>query len=422
MALGTAAALLAGSVISAGVGAASSSSAANKAANASQYAADQSAQVQREALQLAQQNTEAQRAAGNLATNALAARFGLIPNGSTVSAPSNIYAPSGGGVSTTSPAETPGNVYTSSVPYSATTPQAGSPDWNVYLQQNPDVAAAVNGPTGNQYAGATAQERAADHYARYGQSEGRALPTVTPQQAQAAAPVTDVVLSPQSQVPTYTRPDPIATPNFTRPEYTPTLNVSYEDYLKSGDAKAADFDIAKQGGQVQASLAAQGLLNSGAALKRLQEVGQDNKVKYFNQFRDYTTGQYNTDRARFDSNFNYDTALAAQNYQYNQNRQDNIFNLDRAYGTDLALNNRNYETGRYDTQTGNLFNLANLGAGAAASYTGAAQNSANAQSQNLFSNAANQGNAALAGAANLNNLLNAGIGAAAYYYGNKGVK
>lgn len=420
MALSTAAALLGGAVISAGVGAASSSSAANKAANASQYAADQSAQVQREALQLAQQNTATSRAAGDLSTNALAARLGLIPTGSTVSAPANIYAPAGG-VGTTNPAATSGNVYTSNVPYSGTTAQAGSPDWNVYLQQNPDVAAAVNSQGGGGFEGATAEQRAADHYARYGQSEGRALSTVTPQQAQAAAPVTDVVLSPQSQVPTYTRPEAIATPNFTRPEYTPTLNVSYDDYLKSGDAKAADFDIAKQGGQVQASLAAQGLLNSGAALKRLQEVGQDNKVKYYNQFRDYTTGQYNTDRSRFDSNFNFDTALAAQNYQYGQNRQDNIFNLDRAYGTDLALNNRNYETGRYDTQTGNLFQLANLGQGAASTYTGAAQNSANAQSQNLFSNAANQGNAALAGAANLNSLLNAGIGAAAYYYGNKGV-
>lgn len=419
MALGTAAALLGGAIISAGVGAASSSSAANKAANASQYATDQSAQVQREALQLAQQNTATSRSAGDLATNALAARLGLIPTGSTV-APANIYAPAGG-VATSSPAAT-GNVYNSAVPYSGSTPQAGAPDWNVYLQQNPDVAAVVNGPTGNQYAGNTAQERAADHYARYGQSEGRALPTVTPQQAQAAAPVTDVVLSPQAQVPTYTRPDAVAAPNFTRPEYAPQLDVSYDTYLKSGDAKAADFDIAKQGGQVQASLAAQGLLNSGAALKRLQEVGQNNKVKYYNLFRDYTTGQYNTDRARFDQNYNFDTNLAQQNYQYAQNRQDNIFNLDRAYGTDLALSNRNYETSRYDNQTGNLFQLSGLGQGAAGNYTAAAQNAANAQSQNLFSNAANQGNAALAGAANLNNLINSGIGAAAYYYGQKGTK
>lgn len=442
--------LIAAGISAAGsiLGGAKSSGAAKSAAAASQYAADQTAAVQREAMQLAQQNTATSRAAGDLSTNALAARFGLIPTGGTVTSPGNIYSM---GAETTAPTTgQAGNIYNGGVPYSATQ-QAGQPDYNAILAERPDVAAAVNDPNGG-FNGGTVQERTADWLTRYGRPSGYQAPTISAGQASQAAPVTDVQLSPAAQVSSYARPTDMqapgvyvpnvyTAPTYTRPDYTPQLDVSMEAFKDSPEYQAALYDINRQSGAAASALAATGGLQSGAALKRLQEIGQDNTVKYYGDFRDATTGQYNTDRNRFDANYNFDTNLDSgnklaytqlgqqdrqfgagfnqANYQYGQNRADNIFNLDRAYGTDLALGNRAYETSRYDTQTGNLFNLANLGQGAAAQSNTAAQNYANSTSQNLFSNAANQGNAALTSAAQFNSLLGSGIGALTYALGNR---
>ena len=360
MAIGTATALLGSAIIGAGASALTRKSATKAATSANQYATDQSSAIQREALATQQANTAKAREAGDASLQQLMSRLGLQSAQATQQ--------------------------------QAAQPQAGQPNWDAYLQQNPDVAEAVKaGNVGS----------AQQHYEMFGKNEGRALPTVQAQPT--ATPQTDVALSPQAQVPTYT------TPNFSRPEYDKTLDVSLEAFKNSPEYQAALYDITKQGGQVQASLAAQGLLNSGAALKRLQEVGQDNTIKYYGDYRDYTTGQYNTDRSRFDQNYNYDTNLAQQQ-----------FNTDRAYGTDLALANRAYETGRYDNTTNALFNLANIGQGASSQYGNALQNTANNQSNALFSNAAATGNAALANASNVNSLIGQGVNALAYYYGNKG--
>lgn len=430
------------------LGGAKASSASKSAAAASQYATDQQTQLQREALQTAQQNTAVPRTAGNLATTELASRFGLIPTGSSLGG-GNIYA-----AGQSAPSSGAGNVYSSNVPYSSSTPQAGSLDWGAYLQAHPDVQATWDSTAkNNPVYGGDITKWAQDQYQQWGQAAGWAPPpTVTADQASAAKPVTDVQLSSAAQVPIYTRPTaqqaPAAyvpnvyeAPTYDRPTYDKTLDVSYGSYEASPEAMAAQYDIDKQSGAAGSALAASGALKSGAAQKRLQEIGQDNKVKYYTNFRDYNTGQYNTDRARFDNIYNYDTALKAnlqqsydalnnnnnqfsaglarQDYQFAQNRADNVFNLDRAYGTDLALGNRAYETSRYDTQTGNLFNLANLGQGAAASYTGAAQTSANNQGNALFSNAANQGNAALTSAAQTNQLIGTGLSALGYALGNR---
>lgn len=441
--------LIAAGISAAGslIGGAKASGASKSAAAASQYATDQNNALQREVMQLAQQNTAVPRAAGNLSTNALAARFGLIPTGSTLSG--NIFAGAGGASQAPATGGGVSNIYASGVPYSATQ-QAGQPDWKAVFAERPDVAAAVNDPNGG-YNGSNNEERAADWWNRYGQASGYQLPTIAP--AQATTPQSyDVQLSSAAQVPTYNRPaaqqapaayvpNVYAPPSYERPDYDKTLDVSYGTYATSPEAMAAEYDIADQSGAANSAYAASGAGKSGAALKRLQQIGQDNKVKYYSNFRDYNTNQFNTDRNRFDNIYNFDTSLKAQlqqsydalnngnsqfaaglarqDYQYGQNRADNIFNLDRAYGTDLALNNRNYETSRYDTQTGNLFNLANLGQGATAQSTNAAQNYANNTGNALFSNAANQGNAALTSAAQFNQLLGSGIGAITYALGNR---
>lgn len=401
MALTTGMAILGSAAIGAAAGGISSSNAANKAANASQQATDANAALQREALATQQANTAVARGAGDASINQLMQRLGISQSGQSATSPT--AAPT-----SSQPAAQPQQPNTTVTDPTKTFNAAS------YLAANPDVAAAVNDPN-SQFAGATAAERAADHYARYGQAEvasgGRSLGSERQEM-------------PGGQ-PTYTAP------TYIRPEFDQTLDVSMERFKGSPEYQVAQYDIAKQGGQVQASLAAQGLLNSGAALRRLQEVGQDNSVKYYGDFRDYNTGQFNTDRSRFDNNYNFDTSLASNNalayanlgqnaYQYGQSRADNNYNIDRAYGTDLALNNRQYETGRYDNQTNALFNLANLGQGAASNYGAAVQNSANNQGNALFSNAANQGNAALTSANNLNSLIGQGTNALAYYYGNKG--
>ena len=399
MALTTGMAILGSAIVGAGAGAISSNSAAKKAANASQTATDANTVLQREALATQQANTAVARGAGDASINQLMQRLGISQN--------------------TGQGATPGS-------------SSSPPGFNdaAYLAANPDVAEAVQ----------RGETTAAQHYEQYGKNEGRLLGTPQP------APTNDVQLSPATQVPTFERPadpapgTPGASPTFTpqvyeapvyeRPEFNQTLDVSMDRFKGSPEYQAAQYEIAKQGGQVQASLAAQGLLNSGAALRRLQQVGQDNSVRYYGDFRDYNTGQYNTDRSRFDNNYNFDTSLASNNalayanlgqnaYQYGQTRADNVFNTDRAYGTDLALNNRQYETSRFDNQTNALFNLANLGQGAASNYGNAVQNSANNQGNALFSNAANQGNAALTSAGNINSLLGQGVNALAYYGANR---
>ena len=424
MALTTGMAILGSAIVGAGAGAISSNSAAKKAANASQTATDANAALQREALATQQSNTAVARGAGDASINQLMQRLGISQN-----------AGQGMGSSPSQPA------------FNAQS----------YLAANADVAQAVQDPNSG-FSGSTPEERAADHYARYGRNEGRSVGTPAPAATTPQAPTTnDVQLSPATQVPTYERPPvpaqgtPGAQPTFTpqvyeapvyeRPQFNQTLDVSMDRFKGSPEYQAAQYEIEKQGGQVQASLAAQGLLNSGAALRRLQQVGQDNSVRYYGDFRDYNTGQFNNDRSRFDGNYNFDTSLNSQNalayanlnnqnqqfgadyarnaYQYGQGRAENNFNVDRAYGTDLALNNRQYETGRYDNQTNALFNLANLGQGAASQYGNAVQNSANNQGNALFSNAANQGNAALTSANNLNSLIGQGTNALAYAYGNR---
>lgn len=385
MAIGTATALLGSAIIGAGASALSSSSAANKAANASQQATDANAALQREAMATQQANTAVARGAGDAAINQLMDRLGISSASSQPQAASQSF------------------------------------DFGAYAAANPDVVAEANKPD-SFLRGATPEERIALHYQDHGKEEIAAGQRSSGQPATAQTPKqTDVQLSPGAQVPTYTRPEnTVYTPQtYVRPEYDKKLDVSMEAFKNSPEYQVAQYDIAKQGGQVQASLAAQGLLNSGAALKRLQEVGQDNSVKYYGDYRDYTTGQYNVDRARYDNNYNFDTSLNSQNALAAAQLANQQFNQDRAYGTDLALANRQYETGRYDNTTNQLFNLANLGQGAASQYGNALQNSANNQGNALFSNAANQGNAALASASNLNSLIGQGMNALSYYYGNK---
>lgn len=93
---------------------------------------------------------------------------------------------------------------------------AGSPDWDAYLAANPDVAAWAASGHGDPTLGTnqTPEQAAAYQYQNTGQSEGRALPTVT---AQSAAAGQSGIEDQLSQLPGYqfTRDQGIASANRT---------------------------------------------------------------------------------------------------------------------------------------------------------------------------------------------------------------
>lgn len=93
---------------------------------------------------------------------------------------------------------------------------AGSPDWDAYLAANPDVAAWAASGHGDPTLGTnqTPEQAAAYQYQNTGQSEGRALPTVT---AQSAAANQNGIEDQLQQLPGYqfTRDQGIASANRT---------------------------------------------------------------------------------------------------------------------------------------------------------------------------------------------------------------
>lgn len=433
MAISTAAALLGSAVIGAGASAVVSGNAAKSAARTSQNATDATLAFNNRALDLQQQNTQPYRDAGTVGVQALLQNLGLVPAQAQATGP--------------------------------------VPDYNAVLAERPDVAAAVNDPNGG-FNGATVQERVADWYQRYGKDSGYQLPTIKPAtpepQAQPtpAAPQGNVV--PVGSDPT--RPGVTQVDNYQAPTMTQTPAYSVSDFMRAASYSApetAPLDVSLQryekspGYNFQqseaqratlAGSAATGALRSGAAAKALQDRAQQIANLDYNNWRDYTTGQYNTDRSRADQNaqFGYNALLgqnASQNafntnnsqfgynaltnqnrfldsaaidaaqFGYNaktqQNNLNNQFNQ-QAFNTDRAFTADQKQQG-----TNNLFNLAGMGASAAGSSNAAIGANAANNSNALFSNAATQGNAALASAGQVNNAINTGTNALTWYLGNR---
>jgi hypothetical protein len=352
--IGTAAALLGSAVIGAGASAISSSNAAKSAAKTSQQATDAATALQNKALDTQQANTAVIRNAGDTATTALLTRLGLTPAAATAST---------------------------------------GFDAKSYLAANPDVAAAVNDPS-SPFSGSTAEERAADHYNRYGKDEVAAGGRKAGFDTTAASTPTAAE----------TRPDLVQTQAYQAPDVG-KLDVSLDTYQKD---PGYDWQQKEAARGTLAGAAATGSLRSGAAAKALQDRAQQIANTDYTNWRNYTTGQYNTDRSRADQNAQYGyNALTGQNSQTNQFNQQN-FNTDRAYTAD-----------QQQQGTNNLFTLSGLGASATGANNNAIANTASNNSNALFSNAANQGNAALAAAGQTNNAIGTGVNALSYYFGNK---
>lgn len=382
--IGTTAAILGSAIIGAGASAAISNKAVKSAANSSQQATDASLDYNNRALDTQQANTAVTRAAGDTATTDLLTRLGLTPQ----AAPT--------------PAQTEAQQYTQ------------------YLKDNQDVARGWEDEKNAPEFGGDINKWAKYHYETYGKNEGRTLPVPAAVQGEAKRPA--IVSTPGYQAPQITQ-----TPGYQAPNISP-LDVSLDKYQKAPDYEWQQTE-ARRGTLAGAS--ATGALNSGAAAKALQDRAQQIAYGDYTNWRNYTTGQYNTDRStavqqaqfgynaladqnKFTNSANIDAsqfgynALSSQNNATNQYNQQN-FNTDRAFGADQT-----------QQQTNNVFALAGMGAAATgqnnANIGANASNNANA----LFSNASAQGNAALAGAGQTNNLIGQGVNALGYYYGNKG--
>lgn len=394
---------------SAVVGAVASSSATNRAVKASQNATDQNTALQREILNLQQSNTATSRAVGNAALLQLAQRFG-VPVEQVAQTASGLGVPVEGGSQTAQPKQSVSPEFLANPINADLVTEANRvvgtgefPDVGSYLAYHETQNPGETADRGNWRA-----------------TPATTAPTTTPTApaSQSSTAATDID---QNGYYTGVRPEIGAAPTYTAPTYRETavapLDVGIDKYVQSPDY---NFQQEQGNKNILANASATGGLESGAALKSLQKFGQDLAMGDYSQWRGYTTGQYNTDRAytanRDDAAnaFGQSTALAKfgadqSNYQYGTNLNQSVYNA-----------NRDYATNRYDTNTSALMGLAGYGQQANSASSGAlgayGQNVGNA----YFNNATTQGNAALAGAGQVNNLLSNGGSALAYYYGNQG--
>lgn len=290
-------------------------------------------------------------------------------------------------------------------PSAGATPQATGPDWDAYIAANPDVAAWIQQGHGDPSLGPnqTPEQAAAFQYKNTGQSEGRQLPMTAPSAGatpQTQAPPQPLNLGTASPVvANYTRPNQPAAPTFgPSPDQANFFNPS-------GFTTSPGYQFRLDQGlrNTNASFGARGLLQSGSALQGFNDYAQNAaSAEYGNwwnqqqqRYQD-AASQYNTDRASGLNQFNQDRNNLNQN-----------FADDRSYGTNLAVNNRDFANSQYNTQTANMFQLAGVGAQAAGNVAGAVTNNAN-NSSNLFQT---QGNNA-ANAALANGSTNAQLGGA----------
>lgn len=315
---------------------------------------------------------------GGSAFDQLLTRYGLSPSGAA--------AKPAGGYAGTSPLQGGGApTGGTAVPQ---TPQRSPAETQAYLQQWPDLAAEAQNVVGPGKQFQTPEQYLEWHDDNFA-SEGRDYTPPVQQQGPAPGPT-----GPQTPTDMMTaqRPAAAAAPTFGS---APTgSGLSWDDF-KNSDAYNYVFDEAMRGGN--AKWAGRGLLKSDAAFKGAQDraagLSSQNYFNYANLNLAKTAadrGQFNQDRATGLTQYNNDTA-----------RNDNIFQTDR-----------NYQTNRYDTDTGNLFDLTNIGLRAAGNVSGANADYA-ANTGNIFGAQANNAANAAANRAQANSQLGGAIGGAA---------
>lgn len=399
-----------------------------KKASAKQLAAQREAEqrrmeAQQRAFDTVQGLNKPYQAAGNQGLDALLQEFGLAPGGARPQAPEgpmsydaagNVVrgpapmAPNYGGAPMGGAGKVPGgsaggvpepSLYERTLERARTgapvaLPPGGSPvasgpaTGGGYLEQNPDVAqfaeqAVAQGFTPEGWSGGvidSPEEAAQYHYETYGQQEGRQMPMGPGQQG----PI---------DYTTAERPNAPTAPQFERPDA-----VQFGDYGQAPNMESFFSNFQADPGYqfrlneglrgVNAASAAMGKLRSGDAAKALQARGEGLASQEYGNWFNRQMQKFQQSRGVFEG----DRRFAGQRYEFDNNRQDQNFTNDRNVGLDLwktgvdrgdAVFNadRNYATNRIDNRVNNLFDLTNLGVGANANVSRAAQGFADQQSQ-----------------------------------------
>lgn len=393
-----AAAIVAGSVLSAGAGIYASS----KASKAASKASDANAAIQQQQYAQTRADLAPYAGAGTAATSALSQRLGL--SGTTTG--SNVYS-------------------TSTTP---TTTSTGTPNYAAYVQSNPDLLALFNAQKG-MAKGKTMAEFGQYHYTNYGSGEGRQVPGVTTTSTDQAQTVPTSAAT-ASTIPGQTFTDIGARPTTTRQPFAeaqptsgavPTFTAPTAPDLSGEGFKASPFynvGLADTLRNVNASYGAKGLLKSGAGLQGATDAASNNFMSNYGQWANQQLGlyqtnlnQYNADRSSGLGQYNTDRAVNLGQYNTNRNVYDSEYNTDADRTNSIYDADRSYNTNQYDKYTGNLFNLASIGQNAAAGQANAGQNYANAATANNNNLASVKGNAAISTANSINNAISTGISA-----------
>lgn len=406
MALATSTALLLGGAAAAAGTAYAASKGASAAERAGQLTADATAAgiaSQERMYNQTRADNEPFRQVGIGAAGALANSFGLVsPQGGAV-------APGG---SLPAPAQTGANG-----------PAVGSPDLAAYRAMDPGVEAefnrvrAVADPNSPQWQKLgldSLDEWTLAHAAR---SPDRVMPTVQAQVQQAVAPQSPApAATPQGSQPGYS--DPTATGGYTAParqDYgerptferamTAPLDVSLSAFRVSPDY---EFRVAEGNKALDRIASATGGIMSGQRLKAATRFNQNIADSEYTDWRDYVTGQYNTNRAFDEAQFQSDRAYG-----------DGVYTGDRAFNEGVYQTDRGRLDQRYDQRNNTLLSMAGFGQAANAQNQSAAQSFANNSTNLAMTGAQAQGNAGInaanAWSGGLNNLMTMG----AYMYGNR---
>lgn len=299
-------------------------------------------------------------------------------------------------------------------------PPSGGIDYAKVAQERPDVVAeyqkqhATADPNSPNYTakGLDSQQNYIDWWANSNKpaTDTYQIPTVAAPETATPAPIATTPTPTTPTTPAAPNPMTAAAPSFTTPTYT---TPTFASAPTGPDTSAKSFESSpyyQQGlatGQrnLNANSAARGLGQSGSAIEAALQFGQENFAQnygnWFNQQNQQYTqqlGQYNADRAATLNQFNNDRSSTL-----------NQFNNDRSYGTNVWQNQRDYATNQSNTQTGNLFSLAQIGQNAAGATTGANSSYAN-NASNIYGSQANAAATAAQQKASANSQLAGSLG------------
>lgn len=308
-------------------------------------------------------------------------------------------------------------------PPANSTPAQQVPDWNAFLQANPDVmqwAQSGHGDPNVPIDQQSIEQRAAywvQNANTLGDPRGK---QPLPMMDAPAAPSTGTTAAGGGPAPGYTdptapngytvgaRPDigPAPSPyvSATRPMTSP-LDVSEGAYHQSPGYQFQVSQAQKQLGNLSSSM---GGVMSGARIAASLQRANDLANTDYTDWRNYTTGQYNEQQNRGDNIYNSDRAFG-----YGQS-QDALsqYDLNRTRSDGLYADDRSYAAGRSDTRNNQLMTLAGFGQSATNTSANAAQNFATNAGNNIMTAAAARGNAAINSAnawtAGANNVMNVG--------------